>query len=110
MSLESMMSHEVVIEAPLLTDDGMGGSKQSWAGGQAFKGFVQPMSAVERDMHRRAGVEATHHVYLPPEAPVMEQSRITFNGRRFEVKGVREAGEGQWPSLNHKKIDCVELR
>ena len=76
---------------------------QTWATLTTTPGWVQPKSATDMAMMSQGGpVSSTHTIYLPV-IDLRESDRIMYDGKQYEVVGVRDAaGIG-----HHLEVDAT---
>ena len=100
--------HELTLERRLFDDspaarDDYGQPAQTTST-STVKGLVQPRTAKEADDHRSAGASLVDHVIFLPISTVVDGARaLIWDGRRYEVTGMRPVRYGR---LQHWEIDA----
>lgn len=88
------LRHRITIQSLSLTEDGQGGSSQSWADLATVWAQVEPVSTRERLYAEQIEYQRTHKVvirYLADlTAGVTHTHRFLFGGRTFQIKSVRQ--------------------
>jgi hypothetical protein len=100
-----MCVHSIVLNATTVTSDNKGGyntsSAQAWSG----NGYVVEMSADERDLQARQGVEATHKCIIPAVSlgavVPLEKGTFTHNSGTYDIKGVMRKFRETSSAMNH---------
>lgn len=96
--------HDVTIERRLFDDspsarDDYGQPTESTSTSNA-KGLVQPRRAEEADDFRSSGTEvADYVVFLPIGTDLDNATAILYDGKRYEVAGIRPFPFGRLPHL-----------
>lgn len=82
------------------TEDGSGGFSASWATSMTLWGSVEPKSARERFFADKTEHNITHKITVRARTDITSEMRITWNGRTFQIRGVRTLEErGRWTEL-----------
>lgn len=92
--------HRISLQNPgPAVSDGEGGFTQSWFDLVPAAVWCSIVPATQRDLERLAAgtviATASHVVTMPYHPQVTTQTRLTFNGRTFYVKGVATPEERQ---------------
>ncbi len=97
--------HRITIEAPAESSDGQGGGLQTWATFATVWAEVKPASAFERFNSQRVEADVTHKIRVRYNKDITAAMRISFDNRKFQIKGVR-------PDDDYRKdymfLDCEE--
>jgi len=102
-SLRSLFNTNVQVEYPTVVRGTEGGQDTTWTVRYASLACrIQPLSAREAAMYGRETVAITHRMYCFPTATINGKDKITYGGRTFLVKGVRDTDE-------QERLQVVEL-
>jgi len=108
MSFTQLLKDSFVPYTLTVTDDGVGGQKETWTAGTAFQGRLSVLSANERMGADKTTVYATHRLYCDASVSLTEQGRVTFDGRTFEIRTIQKPSEMN-SGLGHLEVDVLEV-
>lgn len=98
------LRHRIRIESLARTADGQGGFTSSWNTFAEVWASIKPASANERYFAQRVESNISHKIGIRWLDGVISEMRIIFEGRIFQIKGVRRENEERWFMI----LDCVE--
>ena len=90
------------------TDDGVGGTTETWTSGTAFKGRLSIMGANERMSADKTTVYATHRLYCDASVSLTDDGKITFDNRNFQIRTI-QLPSNMTTSIGHQEIDLLEI-
>lgn len=90
------LRHRVVLERPVRTGDGGGGSDVSWVFIAEVWAAIFPRSADETFVHDRVAGRATHDIWIRKRTGIGPEMRVRLESRRFDLKGVIDEGRGKY--------------
>ena len=87
----------ISIERAVETTDGLGGTVHTWLPLAMVWAEVEPLSDGERWRAQEVAAHVTHRFRILWGVGVLPTDRVVYDGRVFDVSGVREIGrqEGQ---------------
>jgi SPP1 family predicted phage head-tail adaptor len=80
--------HRIIIEQPVETPDGIGGSSVVWTQVAEIRAKVKPVSGSERLWAKRKEADITHKIYTRYANWLTPDMRVNFNGRIMEIDAV----------------------
>lgn len=93
--------HRLVLEAPVLTADGAGGSQANWVTVASFWASLEWVAGEERDRAGRPEQSATHRITLRWRAGLDAGQRLRLGARIFDI---RAAGD---PDGDRRRLVCL---
>lgn len=109
MTVASLCIHTIDIQVNTGVNDGAGNVVESWANETTgVKARIQPLSADEREgTWKGEPTTITHRIYIAAAGTTIDEARrIVYDGRYFNVMGVRDLDE--WGKF--LAVDCEEVR
>jgi SPP1 family predicted phage head-tail adaptor len=98
------LRQRITIESLTRTADGQGGFTESWSTFAEVWANIKPANASERYFAQRVESNITHKISIRWLESVQSEMRIQFEGRLFQIHGVRRDDEERW----FMTLDCVE--
>ena len=98
------LRQRISIEQLARTPDGQGGFTESWSEFASVWAAIEPASASERYFAQRIESNISHKITIRWLDNVKSEMRIIFEGRIFQIHGVRRINEERW----FMTIDCME--
>jgi SPP1 family predicted phage head-tail adaptor len=102
----TVLRHYVTILIATSTTDEEGGFTQAWADGNTIAASVDPILARQQFDYKSIGVTATHWIKVRGEIEVIEENRLRFGTRIFEILTIENIQETNFI----KFITCKETR
>lgn len=87
------LRHRLALEAAARTDDGCGGSIETWQEQASLWAAVRPLSGGEREAADQFAGRVTHEVWLRWREGVRPEMRLRFGARTFEIRAVIDVAE-----------------
>lgn len=101
--------HRIVLQNPVSAPDGEGGFIEAWTdlSPAAVQSKIAPATAADLERVTAGTIisQASHIVTFPFHPGVTTQTRILYNGRRFNVSGVADPEERHVETI----ALCVEV-
>ncbi len=104
MSIGSLCNKSVVVQRSAVAVSAAGAYEQIFEAWKTWSVRIQPLSATELEKLGREGTDIGIKIYGVPIG-VQEPDRIIYDGRTFEILGVRDIDELGRLST----VDCVEI-
>lgn len=104
MSLDSLCDKTITVERSSLDVSASGAYEETFAIWKTVKARIQPLRADEMVKLGRQATDIGIRLYCVP-CGIQEPDRIVYDGRTFEVLGVRDIDE----QGRLMTVDCVEL-
>lgn len=93
MSTQEMFRRDdLTLERLTSSRDAGGGVRHSWAQvGEEFKGQLEDASSKDQEIFAQRNIVVTHQVFVlqSDSATVQDGDRLSFEGRKFLVRGIR---------------------
>lgn len=87
------LKKRIVIETVTQTSDGIGGFTETWATFVSAWASINPMKANEVFWAGHLEHRVTHKIMIRYQSGVLPKMRVSFGGRYFYIKGVRNIDE-----------------
>lgn len=87
------LRHELSLQAPTLTSDGMGGHTAGWQDVATLFGMIEPLSQTARIGAGQTLEENTHHITIRHRGGVASGMRLVKQARVFDIATVRDPDE-----------------
>jgi len=87
------LRHRIIIQSLSLAGDGQGGQVETWATFATVWAKVEPVSAKERFFSDQMQYQRSHKITIRHLDNVTNTMRVSFDGRIFQIKGVRRPDE-----------------
>ena len=98
------LRERITIQSLSRTADGQCGFTESWSDFAEVWAEIKPASAMERIFGQRVESNVTHKITIRWLDGVISEMRINYQGRLFQIHGVRRIDEQRWFMI----LDCVE--
>lgn len=98
------LKQRISIEQLTRTSDGQGGFTETWSLFAEVWSGIEPSSASERFFAQRIESNVSHKITIRWLDGVKSEMRILFEGRIFQIHGVRRINEERWFMI----LDCIE--
>ena len=93
-ALATVLRHRVNIEEMAGTTDGEGGFTESWAiASENIPASIEPIKASQQFKNRSVNVDATHWIKMRGDVTVLEENRIKWGSRIFEILTIEDIQE-----------------
>lgn len=86
------LDRRITIERAVITTDALGGEARDWQAASPIWADVDPVSDGERWRAQEVAAHVTHRFRIRWGAGVTPEDRIIYDGRVFEISGVKEIG------------------
>ncbi|WP_434642754.1 phage head closure protein [Thermoanaerobacterium thermosaccharolyticum] len=94
------LRHRATIQQLVSTDDGAGGSIETWQDIVTVWAAIEPLRGNERYTAQQVQSTLSHKVTIRYREGIKPQMRLTYKGRVFEVESVIDVEERhQWLEL-----------
>jgi len=103
MSFKGLLNQSITIQTPAVTQDSIGGPDRSWA--NKYTGLRcrrEQLTAIERLVAGREGVEATHRFFIEAGKGITEKMRIRDGSDLYDIVSVV-------PQRGRRKIHHIEI-
>lgn len=105
-SLSTRKRYPIWIQEKQTVPNGEGGFAESWIDKNQVWAAVDPIQARQVFQYRSIDVEATHLIRVDGYTEILEQNRIKFGDRFFEILTIENIQEADF----EKVITCKEVR
>ncbi len=95
------LRYRVPLQQPVDTDDGAGGTTQTWSDVVTLWARIEPLDAGERVDAERIEAAIDHRVTIRWRAGVTHAMRFSFGTRVFAIRGLTDREE------RHRFLDCL---
>lgn len=85
-----VLRHRLVLEAPVETPDGSGGTVRGFAPEAELWGLIQPMGGTEARRQDRLAQRLTHRVLIRRRGGLTAAHRLRRGARLFDIRAVLE--------------------
>lgn len=82
-TLASRLKHQITIQQPTRTSDGMGGFTQVWNTFATVRAAVEPLRGKEQFEHQQIQSSITHRIRIRYRSGITPKMRIQFEGTRY---------------------------
>jgi len=98
------LRQRIEIQAVTETPDGMGGFSEVWTTFATVWADIRPVKAEEKFYSQQLQAKTSHKITIRTLDTVTEKSRIVYNSRIFEIKGImRDLEESRYMLLECKE-------
>ncbi len=87
------LRHRVTIQQLVNTDDGAGGSIETWQNVATVWAAIEPLRGNERYAAQQVQSTLTHKVTIRYREGIKPQMRLTYKGRIFDIESVIDIEE-----------------
>ncbi|MBO6899763.1 MAG: phage head closure protein [Rhizobiaceae bacterium] len=87
------LRHEVALESPALTPDGLGGYTENWVETATVFARIEPMGTTSRFGAGQTREVASHRITIRHRSDVASGMRFSANGRIFAILTVSDPDE-----------------
>jgi SPP1 family predicted phage head-tail adaptor len=99
-----LLNQTLILQTFTSTDDGMGGTVDTWADAGSFRGRISSLSTQERMAQDKEQAFYTHKIFCDP-MNVSHKDRIKWGDYYFEIVGISNPSE----LYHHLEIQAREL-
>ncbi len=92
----AQLRHRITIQSLARTSDGQGGWTEVWTDFKTVWAQVLPKSASQRYFSQKIEQTTTHEITIRWMDGITQEMRIDFEGRKFQIHGVRRENEERW--------------
>ncbi|WP_439573053.1 phage head closure protein [Phreatobacter sp.] len=85
-----VLRHRLLLEGPVETPDGSGGTVRSFAGEASLWGLIQPLGGTEARQQDRLAQRLTHRILLRRREGLTAAHRLRRGTRLFDIRAVLE--------------------
>ena len=90
------MRHRIFFQKLTSAPNGQGGFTEAWANHKEVWASVKPVKTKERNFSEQIQYQRTHEVIIRFRNDITQDMRFKFDGRTFEIKGVRRKDERKY--------------
>lgn len=102
------LKRRILIEQVGRARDAVGGQVEAWGELATVWAKVEPLSATERYWRQQTAGQASHRVTIRYRTDVTTKMRVSYNGRRFEIRGVTDVDDARaWLELSCDELAAV---
>ena len=101
---KGLFNNTLTLQSLTITDDGAGGTVETWADMGSFKGRISPLTSQERMMQDKTTNTTTHKIYCD-NMMVSPSDRIKWGTYYFEIIGITNPSE----AYHHLEIAAREI-
>ena len=107
MSFTDLLPDTFTPQTKAKTADGQGGWTEGWTGGTDFSGRLSKLPVAERMAADKVTVFASHKIFCAASLGIVEEDKIKFGTRYFEVKAVHDFQTQADP--HHTELTVLEI-
>jgi SPP1 family predicted phage head-tail adaptor len=97
------LDQRVTFSREVRAPDGSGGSESTWTDFATVWAKCMPISSIEREQAARQSAEATYLFTIRKRTDIDETCVAVWNGRRFNVRFVRDMPRSAWLEIEVEK-------
>ena len=105
MSIDSLCDKTIIVQRAVIAVSDAGAYEETFETWKVGKARIQPLKADELIKLGREATDVGIRLYSSVPMGIQEPDRIIYNGRTFEVMGVRDIDE----QGRLETVDCVEI-